>query len=175
MMYTLDDYFNMNTLFGENDDGTLYSYYAGIYILEKDGVPIYSDYFIFDDVKDQYTADKKIWNNLREIFMRKRFSELGESIGDINDSRLKLYIEDSALFENGETFMEIESLLKEQLNVVRENYNEDNIKVYKNTKDAYDMSALKDVIEDIIIESVVVHGESFFDFNKDISNDTDLF
>ena len=171
MFISLDNYFSFSKIFDDMEGETDVEYYGGIFILEKNGIPIYSNYFIFDDITDQYMADAKLWKMLRKTFNEKRFSDFGEVIGDIDDPKLKLYIEDAALFNNGETFMDVKSLLEEQLDLVRENFNEDNIQVFQSMKDPYDVSELKKVLEDIIFDSVVEHGNSYFDFSHELYGD----
>lgn len=160
-MYNLSDYFCNNTI-DETVDETDIEYFAGIFILEKNNKPIYSNWFIFDDVKNNYSADRKIWEQLNKEFLERRFSELGQVIGDINDPTLRLYIDDSALFMNGESYFDIQELLTDQLNIVKETFNDDNIKVHRDRKDNYDMSALKNELDKIIFDTVLEHGEDFF-------------
>jgi hypothetical protein len=124
-------------------------YYTGIYFITKNNQPIYCNYFIFDNIEDEYQADKKLWEFHVENFNKQKFSELNEKIEDIYGRDINIVIEEGKLFEDEER-KELESLMGDYVNVYREKYLEQGIKTYQNTKDNYDMTDMINALNEII-------------------------
>lgn len=121
-------------------------YFAGIYGIWKENNPIYINYFIYENFEadTEYKADKKLWEKHKNDFHKNHFSELNQSIENIND--IEIHIIDSHLFEE-ETYNDIKNLMDDELQNYQESHIKEGNNVIKKRKDVYNMTDLLESLE----------------------------
>lgn len=138
-------------------------YYAGFYIIWKNSVPIFANYFVFheNDANNKYKADKRIWENHIRDFAENPYSELNEAIDNMFD--IDIEIINGILFEPKFTYEEIEREIQFQFWEFKRNYKliEGKDTLFKKTKDAYNMRDMINVIDEII-EDMTESKHSFY-------------
>ena len=128
-------------------DEELPQYFGGIYTIWKEENPIYVNYFIYEDYKvnTEYKADNKLLEKHKKDFRKNPFSELNESIDDIDN--IEIEIVDCHLFNEDEPYEYIKDILKKELRIYQLSYLDNDENVIKKKKDNYNMTDLLDALE----------------------------
>lgn len=164
----------------ENNFNTIYNnfnkkYYAGFYLIWKDMKVIFSNYFIFDEIKafDQYSTENQLWEWHTKDFKINRFSELNESIGNLNS--IHFTISDDRLYDSVYSYKDLDILYGYQYEKFKKNYlnelkykkeNEDwyissffmDGNIFKSTHDNYNMSNMIKEIDNIIGKNISINN-----------------
>ena len=122
-------------------------YFGGIYTIWKDHLPIYVNYFLYKDfiANTEYKAQNKIWKKYEKDFIENRFSELNQSIGNMEN--IDIIITDSHLFNEDSTYKSVTESLNKELSLYQKSYEETDDNVIKKKTDAYNMRELLEALE----------------------------
>lgn len=124
-------------------------YFAGFYNIYKNGNVIFTYYFIFEKEMSQNKTERKIWKLHNKDFQQNQFSELNQSIGDMND--IEIDIIESHYFNEEDSYKMIESSLQDGLGCYQESYKQQGEEVQKNRKDNYNMNDLGNALDDAMM------------------------
>ena len=140
---------NLSNMDLSNDDEELPQYFGGIYTIWKGQMPIYVNYFIYEDYEanTEYKADLKLWESHSEDFRKNPFSELNQAIKNIDDKNIEIQIVDCHLFNNDEVYVNIKGMLKDELRIYQLSHSDNNENVIKKRKDNYNMTDLLEALE----------------------------
>ena len=140
----------LNNMELESDEEELSQYFGGIYMIWKDENPIYINSFIYEDFEanTEYKADKKLWENIQEDFIKNPFSELNQEIGDVLE--IEIQIVDCHLFNEDETYENIKEMLENELRIYQLSHLDNDENVIKKRKDNYNMTDLLDALDDCL-------------------------
>jgi len=164
----MNDYDSDTSL--DEDEMETTEYFGGLYVIWEGIYIIHINWFIYEKsvCSNDYKADKLLLDYHRKDFQENRFSELNETIKDINN--IELSIIDSYLFEDEEKYDFIVEVLKERIEIYKKNNNN---KICK-TNDAYNMSALLDAINEIVLMDELFGDNSMEEEDKEMDDLTRL-
>ena len=140
---------NLSDMQIEEEEEEKHQYFGGIYVIWKDGNPIYVNYFIYEDYEanTEYKADSKLWEMHKKDFEMNRFSELNQAIRDIHNNNIEIQIVDCHLFREDEQYDDVINMLENELRIYQLSHLDNDNNVIKKRKDTYNMRDLLESLE----------------------------